>query len=80
MTQFETLNGQPPAGYHDLQRRAELGRKTSRRLRSEFFGESTKQKTFPLRDFSRKTMRLISQHARVLSGVRTRSYHGFDQP
>lgn len=74
MTQFETLSGQPPSGYHDLQRRAELGRKTSRQLRSEFFGENTKHGAFSLRDICREILRLVGQHARALSGVFSRCH------
>lgn len=59
MTQFETLSGQPSVGYHDLQRRAELRRKTARRIRSEFLGENAKHAPFSLWDFCRETLRLV---------------------
>jgi hypothetical protein len=61
MTQFETLNGQPRIGYHDLRRRAEVARNVSRQLQSEFFGANTKRQAFSIRDFWCEVVKLVGQ-------------------
>lgn len=67
MTHYETFNGEAPLGYHELQHRAEVGRKTARQIRSEFLGEATRNAAVSTGEFYRELKRVAWQHVTELA-------------
>lgn len=73
MTYYETITGEAPLGYHELQERAELGRKTARQLRAEFLGQTARHTAFSVSTFCRELKRVGFQ---LLTNLADRYRHG----